>query len=190
LQPQLEHPCFFRFRHLLWQNYKVCRVHYAHCQHGLGKLSFQNWLGIETNFVWTEGSLEFCAARFGSSHALAARTLFTAFPVSLAIHTSTNLIIRGYFPSPISKIIQTRRGIGFIPWRYLSNTAGGVQASASRPPDPHWNAFLKRVNYSSLTHPCFSKLFGRLQDCNHPQTASTEGLSRIQRDLHSIEVKA
>ena len=36
-----------------------------------------------------------------------------------------------------TKIVQMRRGIEHNPYKYLSNTPGGVQASASQPPDPH-----------------------------------------------------
>ena len=40
-----------------------------------------------------------------------------------------------------TKIIQMRRDIENNPHKYLGNTPGGVQASASQPPDPHWKAF-------------------------------------------------
>ena len=40
--------------------------------------------------------------------------------------------------APIS--IQIRRHIERNPQKLLSNTPGGVQASASQPPNPHWNA--------------------------------------------------
>jgi len=36
-----------------------------------------------------------------------------------------------------TKIMQIRRDIDYNPHKYLSNTPGGVQASASQPPDPH-----------------------------------------------------
>jgi hypothetical protein len=36
-----------------------------------------------------------------------------------------------------TKIIQMRRDIEHNPQKYLSNTPGGVQASAFQPPDPH-----------------------------------------------------
>ena len=39
-----------------------------------------------------------------------------------------------------TKIMQIRRDIDYNPHKYLSNTPGGVQASASQPPDPHWKA--------------------------------------------------
>jgi len=35
-----------------------------------------------------------------------------------------------------------RRDLKHNPQKYLSNTPGGVQASAFQPPDPHWKAFL------------------------------------------------
>ena len=40
-----------------------------------------------------------------------------------------------------AKIIQMRRDIKHNSHNYLSNTPGGVQASASQPPDPHRRAF-------------------------------------------------
>jgi len=39
-------------------------------------------------------------------------------------------------------IIQIRQGVEYNPHKYLSNTSGGVQASASQPPDPHWKSSL------------------------------------------------
>jgi hypothetical protein len=41
-----------------------------------------------------------------------------------------------------SKIIQMRWDIKNNPHKYMSNTPGGVQASASQPPDPHWKLLL------------------------------------------------
>jgi hypothetical protein len=43
-----------------------------------------------------------------------------------------------------TKTILTRRNVEHNPPKYLSNTirAGGVQASASQPPDPHWKPSL------------------------------------------------
>jgi hypothetical protein len=43
-----------------------------------------------------------------------------------------------------TEIIQMRRDIEYNPRKYLSNISGGVQASASRPTDPH---ALKRFSY-------------------------------------------
>jgi hypothetical protein len=43
-------------------------------------------------------------------------------------------------------IIQMRWDIEYNPQKYLSNFPGGVQASASQPPDPHWKTF--RVFFS------------------------------------------
>ena len=40
-----------------------------------------------------------------------------------------------------TKIIQMRRDIEHNPRKHLSNTLGGVKASSSQPPDPHWQAF-------------------------------------------------
>jgi hypothetical protein len=39
-----------------------------------------------------------------------------------------------------TKIRQMRPDIENNPHKYPSNTPGGVQASASQPPDPHWKA--------------------------------------------------
>jgi len=33
--------------------------------------------------------------------------------------------------------MQMRRDIEYNPHKYMSNASGGVQASASQPPDPH-----------------------------------------------------
>jgi hypothetical protein len=43
---------------------------------------------------------------------------------------------------PQQKTIQVRQDIEHNPYKYLSNTCGGVQASASQPPDPHWRTSL------------------------------------------------
>jgi len=52
-----------------------------------------------------------------------------------------------------TKIIQMRRDIEHNPYKYLSNTPGGVQASASQPPDPHWKA---SFNSNLLVRCCVS----------------------------------
>ena len=41
-----------------------------------------------------------------------------------------------------TKIALMRRDFNHNPQKYLSNTPGGVHASAFQPPDPHWKAFL------------------------------------------------
>jgi hypothetical protein len=43
---------------------------------------------------------------------------------------------------PQQKIMQMRWDIAYNPHKYRSNTPGGVQTSASQPPDPHWKASL------------------------------------------------
>jgi len=40
-----------------------------------------------------------------------------------------------------TKIIQMKQGNEYNPHKYMGNTPGGIQASASQPPDPHWKAF-------------------------------------------------
>jgi hypothetical protein len=40
----------------------------------------------------------------------------------------------------VTKIIH-RRDVEYNPHKYMGNTPGGIQASASQPPDPHWKAF-------------------------------------------------
>jgi len=49
-----------------------------------------------------------------------------------------------------------RRDIEHNPHKYLGNNPGGVQASASQPPDPHWKAsliFILQVGYCVSLHP-------------------------------------
>jgi len=68
-------------------------------------------------------------------------------------------LIKGLFLHVIkfaTKIIQMRRDIELNLPKYLSNTPGGVQASASQPPDPQWKPFLSiilQVGYCVSLHP-------------------------------------
>jgi hypothetical protein len=52
-----------------------------------------------------------------------------------AMHSCKN---RAYMQTrSATKITQVRRDSEYNPHKYLNNTPGGVQASASQPPDPH-----------------------------------------------------
>ena len=52
-----------------------------------------------------------------------------------AMHSCKN---RAYMQTrSATKITQVRRDSDYNPHKYLNNTPGGVQASASQPPDPH-----------------------------------------------------
>jgi len=52
-----------------------------------------------------------------------------------------------------TKITRMRRDIDHNPHKYLSNTPGGVQASASQPPDPHCSYFILQVTCCVSLHP-------------------------------------
>jgi len=57
-----------------------------------------------------------------------------------------------------TKIIQTRRDFEHNPYKYLSNTPGGVQAFVSQPPGSHWRTsliFILQVGCCVSLHPSF-----------------------------------
>ena len=88
-------------------------------------------LGILYRILWTGGLKSFFELGRRPLHSLKVTDLLS---IALMKRSSLHII------KSASKIIQVRRDIAHNPKHYLSNTPGGVQASASQPPDPHCKA--------------------------------------------------
>ena len=61
------------------------------------------------------------------------------------LSTVNQLIALTRFVAATDRAWQQRRDIEYNPYNYMSNTPGGVQASASQPPDPHQKTSLMYI---------------------------------------------